>query len=80
MTKRVNELCVKGFLLKEKVKNTLFDSLKSNKGDGFVDTAIKILISVVIGALVLGALYALFKVVVIPKTTGKVEAMFDYKG
>ncbi len=34
--------------------------LRSQRGEGFVDTAIKILISVVIGALVLGGLYALF--------------------
>lgn len=80
MTKTLNELCVKGYLLKDRVKNTIVDSLKSKEGDGFVDTAIKILISVVIGALVLYSLYALFKDVVIPKTSGKVESMFDYKG
>ena len=34
--------------------------LCSQRGEGFVDTAIKILMSVVIGALVLGGLYALF--------------------
>jgi hypothetical protein len=34
--------------------------LRSQRGEGFVDTAIKILMAVVIGALVLGGLYALF--------------------
>jgi hypothetical protein len=34
--------------------------LCSQSGEGFVDTAIKILMAVVIGALVLGGLYALF--------------------
>lgn len=80
MTKTLNELCLKGYLLKDRVKNTIVDSLKSKEGDGFVDTAIKILISVVIGAFVLYSLYALFKDVVIPKTSGRVESMFDYKG
>ena len=32
----------------------------SQRGEGFVDTAIKILMAVVIGALILGGLYALF--------------------
>ena len=34
--------------------------LCSQRGEGFVDTAVKILISVVVGALILSALYALF--------------------
>ena len=36
-------------------------ALTSKSGEGFVDTAVKILMSVVIGALVLGGLYMLFK-------------------
>ena len=34
--------------------------LCSQRGEGFVDTAIKILMAVVIGALILAGLYALF--------------------
>ncbi len=34
--------------------------IRSQSGEGFVDTAIKILMAVVIGALVLAGLYALF--------------------
>ena len=33
--------------------------LRRNEGEGFVDTALKILISVVVGALLLAGLYAL---------------------
>lgn len=50
-----------------KVKNYLIEkgmkvkaALKNNKAEGFVDTAIKILMAVVIGALLLAGLYALF--------------------
>ena len=40
-------------------------ALESRSGEGFVDTAIKILMAVVIGALVLAGLYALFGDVVL---------------
>ena len=36
-------------------------AIMNKKGEGFVDTAVKILMSVVIGALVLSGLYMLFK-------------------
>lgn len=51
--------------------------LKSKKGF-FVDTGVMILISVVLGALVLGGLYAIFKDIVMPSVTSKVESMFNY--
>lgn len=35
-------------------------ALTNNRGEGFVDTGIKILISVVVGAVLLAGLYALF--------------------
>nr|WP_028306882.1 DUF6133 family protein [Desulfitibacter alkalitolerans] len=37
------------------------NAIESNKGEGFIDTAVKILISVVIGALLLAGLYMLFQ-------------------
>lgn len=39
--------------------------LQDQRGEGFVDSAVKILISVVIGALLLAGLYALFGSVVL---------------
>ena len=36
------------------------NSLSGNRGEGYIDTAIKILLAVVIGALLLAGLYALF--------------------
>jgi hypothetical protein len=54
--------------------------LKSKSGEGFVDTSIKILISVIIGALVLAGLYTLFNTTVMPSVTSKVTSMFSYNG
>ena len=54
--------------------------LACNKGEGFVDTAVKILIAVVIGALVLAGLYLLFNGTIMPTVTQKVTDMFSYNG
>lgn len=60
--------------------NSVKEALKSKSGEGFVDTAVKILMSVVIGALVLGGLYLLFKDTVLPTLTQKIKDMFNFKG
>ena len=49
-------------------------------GEGYVDTAVKILIAVVLGALLLAGLYALFNDTVLPTLVERVEEMFDYAG
>ena len=54
--------------------------LAANRGENFVDSGIKILIAVVIGALLLGGLYALFGETIMPTVTEKVKSMFDFKG
>ena len=54
--------------------------LDGKSGEGFVDTAIKILMAVVIGALVLAGLYALFDETVLPTLTRRVQEMFNYAG
>ncbi len=55
-------------------------ALVGRSGEGFVDTAIKILMAVVIGALVLAGLYALFDETVLPTLTRRVQEMFNYAG
>ena len=55
-------------------------ALSNNRGEGFVDTAIKILIAVVIGALVLAGLYLLFNSTILPTLTQRVTEMFNYNG
>ncbi len=52
--------------------------LCSQRGEGFVDTAIKILMAVVIGALVLAGLYALFGETVLPTLKQRITDMFNY--
>ncbi|MCM1991344.1 DUF6133 family protein [Oceanirhabdus seepicola] len=55
-------------------------ALTSKSGEGFVDTAVKILISVVIGALLLGGLYILFQDTILPTLTQRIKEMFNFKG
>ena len=51
---------------------------RSQLGEGFIDTAIKILMAVVIGALLLAGLYALFGETVLPILKQRVIDMFNY--
>ena len=54
-------------------------ALANNRGEGYVDTGVKILIAVVIGALLLAGLYALFNDTIMPTVTQKVKDLFNYK-
>ena len=67
---------VKGIRMKGKVAGIL----ARKEGEGFVDTALKILISVVVGALLLAGLYALFKDTILPTLTQKITTLFNYSG
>lgn len=50
------------------------------KAEGYVDSGVKILIAVVIGALLLAGLYALFNTTIMPTVTQKIQALFNYRG
>lgn len=52
----------------------------SNAGEGYIDTAVKVLIAVVLGALVLAGLYAILNDTVMPTVTQKITEMFSYNG
>lgn len=54
--------------------------ITSNKGEGYVDSGVKILIAVVIGALLLAGLYTLFSETIMPSVKQAVEDLFNYKG
>ena len=56
--------------------------LKCNnkKAEGYVDSGVKILIAVVIGALLLAGLYALFNTTIMPTVTTKITELFSYNG
>lgn len=73
LTKRANNF-VTGQIVKMQM------AVSNNKGEGYIDTAVKILIAVVLGALLLAGLYALFGDVVMPTLTNRIKAMFNYAG
>ena len=50
------------------------------KAEGYVDSGVKILIAVVIGALLLAGLYALFGDVIMPTVEDKITDLFNFKG
>ncbi|SHJ75843.1 hypothetical protein SAMN02745248_00856 [Hathewaya proteolytica DSM 3090] len=55
-------------------------AINNNRGEGYIDTAVKILVAVVLGALLLAGLYALFGEVVMPTLEERIKAMFNYAG
>ena len=55
-------------------------AIANTRGEGYVDSGVKILIAVVIGALLLGLLYALFNETMAPAVEEKVNEMFNYAG
>lgn len=61
-------------------RKKLYRIVAQKRGEGFVDTALKILISVVIGALLLAGLYALFNNTVLPTLVQRVKDLFNYEG
>ena len=53
---------------------------ESRKAEGYVDTGVKILIAVVLGALLLALLYTLLNTTVMGGVTTKVTELFNYAG
>jgi len=54
--------------------------IDNTTAEGYVDTGVKIIIGVVVGAVILGGMYALFDDVILPTLETKIEGMFNYKG
>ncbi|MBQ6183303.1 MAG: hypothetical protein IJK33_05385 [Clostridia bacterium] len=59
---------------------TVKATIASKKAEGYVDSGVKILIAVVIGALLLAGLYALFNGTIMPTVTQKITGLFNYSG
>ena len=59
-----------------KIKAVLGDK----HGEGYIDTAVKMIIAVVIGALLLGGLYHIFNSVILPGLAGRIQDMFGSLG
>ncbi|WP_312644544.1 DUF6133 family protein [Hydrogenoanaerobacterium sp.] len=66
---KVNTACLRGRRI-----------LSDTRGEGYIDTAVKILICVVLGALLLAGLYTLFGETVLPTLTQRIKEMFNYAG
>lgn len=54
--------------------------LGNKRGDGYVDMAVKMIIAVVIGALLLGGLYYLFNSIILPGLAEHIQDMFGSPG
>ena len=73
------------FFRKIKDKADLFllnmrSAVENKEAEGYVDSGVKILIAVVIGALLLAGLHALFNSTIMPTVTKKVTDLFNYSG
>ena len=55
-------------------------AVSNTRGEGYVDSGVKILIAVVIGALLLAGLYTLFNTTIMPTVTTKITDLFNFKG
>ena len=67
--------------IKERIESRVIAAktlIASKRAEGYVDTGVKILIAVVLGALLLAGLYALFNETVLPSVEERVQAMFAY--
>jgi len=52
----------------------------NKQAENFIDSGFKVLIVVVLAALLLAGLYALFSDTIMPTLTQKVKDLFNYKG
>ena len=55
-------------------------AIENVRAEGYVDSGVKILIAVVIGALLLAGLYTLFNSTIMPTVTQKIQDLFIFKG
>ena len=55
-------------------------AIENVRAEGYVDSGVKILIAVVIGALLLAGLYTLFNSTIMPTVTQKIKDLFNFKG
>ena len=69
--------------IKNKVNSAIISAkcaVTNKKAEGYVDSGVKILIAVVIGALLLAGLYTLFNTTIMPTVTTKITGLFNYAG
>ena len=69
--------------LRNKINNAALavqTAIANKRAEGYVDSGVKILIAVVIGALLLSLLYLLMNGTIMPTVSSKIQALFNYKG
>ena len=62
------------------IKAKAVEVIETKTAETYVDTGVKVLIAVVIGALLLTLLYALFEDTIMPSVVTKVQSLFNYAG
>ena len=80
MKKFFNSITTKINAMATRAKTVVAAAAASTAGEGYVDSGVKILIAVVIGALLLGGLYALFNTTIMPTVTSKITELFNFAG
>lgn len=83
--KKDEDLCMKNLIktMKNKVRSAAVAvkvTVECKRAEGYVDTGVKILVAVVLGALLLAGLYTLFNNNILPTLTYKITALFNYTG
>ena len=69
--------------LKNKANSAIISAklaIENKKAEGYIDTGVKIIIGVVIGGVILAALYTLFNSTVMPTLGEKISGFFNYAG
>ena len=67
--------------LKKKADNAAIAAkiaIGNKRAEGYIDTGVKIIISVVIGGVILAGLYTLFNSTIIPNLNTQIGEMFNY--
>ncbi len=80
MKKFFNSITTKFNAMATRAKTAVTSAVTSTAGEGYVDSGVKILIAVVIGALLLAGLYALFNTTIMPTVTSKIQGLFNFAG
>ena len=62
------------------IKTKAVEVIETKTAETYVDTGVKVLIAVVIGALLLTLLYGLFEDTIMPSVVTKVQGLFNYAG
>ena len=63
-----------------KIKAKVIKLLVGIRAEAYVDTGVKILIAVVVGALLLTLLYGLFNATIMPAVETRIGELFNYAG